>query len=102
MTYSTLFEIHPARRPGPDMMVAGRREEAGGIAAAVISRSMTPELRNLHGSPSLDGEGTFAMLHALVPFYSVLIRVNPENPSAPPSRSRRMTERLTRSRSART
>ena len=33
--------------------------------------------------PSLDGhrEGTFAMLHALAPFYSVLMRVNPENPS---------------------
>ena len=33
--------------------------------------------------PSLDGhrEGTFAMLHATAPFYSVLVRVNPENPS---------------------
>ena len=33
--------------------------------------------------PSLDGhrEGTFAMLHALAPFYSLLMRVNPENPS---------------------
>ena len=33
--------------------------------------------------PSLDGhrEGTFAMLHAVSPFYSVLMRVNPENPS---------------------
>ena len=32
--------------------------------------------------PSLDGhhEGTFAMLHATAPFYSVLIRINPENP----------------------
>ncbi|MGC2415349.1 MAG: ABC transporter substrate-binding protein [Stellaceae bacterium] len=34
--------------------------------------------------PSFDGhrEGTFAMLHAFAPFYSVLIRVNPENPSS--------------------
>src|SRR5437870_8976907 len=34
--------------------------------------------------PSFDGhrEGTFAMLHATAPFYSVLIRVNPENPSS--------------------
>jgi peptide/nickel transport system substrate-binding protein len=33
--------------------------------------------------PSLDGhrEGTFAMLHAVAPFYSVLMRVDPENPS---------------------
>jgi peptide/nickel transport system substrate-binding protein len=34
--------------------------------------------------PSFDGhrEGTFAMLHATAPFYSVLIRVNPDNPSS--------------------
>src|SRR5262245_3104185 len=34
--------------------------------------------------PTLDGhrEGTFATLHATAPFYSVLIRVNPENPSS--------------------
>ena len=33
--------------------------------------------------PSLDGhrETTYAMVHASAPFYSVLIRVNPENPS---------------------
>jgi peptide/nickel transport system substrate-binding protein len=34
--------------------------------------------------PSFDGhrEGTFATLHATAPFYSVLIRVNPANPSS--------------------
>src|SRR5437763_12308568 len=34
--------------------------------------------------PSFDGhrEGTFAMLHTTAPFYSVLIRVNPDNPSS--------------------
>src|SRR5881392_147238 len=34
--------------------------------------------------PSFDGhqEGTFAMLHATAPFYSNLIRINPENPSS--------------------
>ena len=34
--------------------------------------------------PSYDGhrETTFAMLHPIRPFYSVLIRVNPENPSS--------------------
>src|SRR6516164_2214408 len=33
--------------------------------------------------PSLDGhrEATFAMIHAVAPFYSVLMRVNPENPA---------------------
>src|SRR3984893_12443038 len=34
--------------------------------------------------PSFDGhrEGTFAMLHSTAPFYSVLIRINPDNPSS--------------------
>lgn len=34
--------------------------------------------------PSLDGhrETTFAVVHATAPFYSVLIRVNPDNPSS--------------------
>src|SRR5882762_8422796 len=34
--------------------------------------------------PSFDGhrEGTFATVHAVAPFYSVLIRVNPENPAS--------------------
>src|SRR5271170_1873778 len=34
--------------------------------------------------PSLDGhrETTYATLHAVAPFYSVLVRVNPENPSS--------------------
>src|SRR5689334_25447699 len=33
--------------------------------------------------PSLDlhREATFALVHAVAPFYSVLMRVNPENPS---------------------
>ena len=35
--------------------------------------------------PSLDGhrENTFATIHAVAPFYSVLLRVNPENPASP-------------------
>ena len=35
--------------------------------------------------PSFDGhkETTFALIHPLAPFYSVLIRVNPDNPSSP-------------------
>src|SRR5204863_6564500 len=34
--------------------------------------------------PSFDGqrEGTFATVHAVAPFYSVLIRVNPANPAS--------------------
>jgi peptide/nickel transport system substrate-binding protein len=36
------------------------------------------------GGPSLDGhrETTFAVVHATAPFYSVLIRVDPDNPSS--------------------
>ena len=34
--------------------------------------------------PSLDGhrETTYATVHSAAPFYSVLIRINPENPSS--------------------
>jgi peptide/nickel transport system substrate-binding protein len=34
--------------------------------------------------PSFDGhrETTYATVHAVAPFYSVLIRVNPDNPSS--------------------
>src|SRR6195256_1227074 len=34
--------------------------------------------------PSFDGhrEATFAMVHVTAPFYSVLVRINPENPSS--------------------
>jgi peptide/nickel transport system substrate-binding protein len=58
---------------------AGGEEEApakrGGIFTFVIPAD---------APPSFDGhrEGTFAMLHATAPFYSVLIRINPENPSS--------------------
>src|SRR5665213_957092 len=35
------------------------------------------------GPPSLDGhrEATYALVHAVAPFYSVLMRVNPANPA---------------------
>src|SRR5207248_7808926 len=34
--------------------------------------------------PSLDGhrEQTFAMIHPVAPFYSLLIRINPQNPAS--------------------
>src|SRR5580765_574448 len=36
------------------------------------------------GAPSFDAhrEATFATVHSAAPFYSVLMRVNPENPSS--------------------
>ena len=64
------------------------------IAAGPVMAASTEEATPKHGGtltymipadapPSLDGhrEGTFAILHATAPFYSVLMRVNPENPS---------------------
>jgi peptide/nickel transport system substrate-binding protein len=58
--------------------LAANEEEApkrGGILTYMIPAD---------APPSLDGhrEGTFATLHAVAPFYSVLIRVNPDNPSS--------------------
>src|SRR5260370_5183574 len=59
-----------AAAPGEEE--AGRR---GGTLTFVIPAD---------APPSFDGhrEGTFAMLHATAPFYSVLIRINPDNPSS--------------------
>jgi peptide/nickel transport system substrate-binding protein len=57
---------------------AGNEEQApkrGGTLTYVIPAD---------APPSFDGhrEGTFATLHSVAPFYSVLIRINPENPSS--------------------
>ena len=63
---------------------------AAGPAMAANTEEATPKrggtltyMIPADAPPSLDGhrEGTFAMLHATAPFYSVLMRVNPENPS---------------------
>ena len=63
---------------------------AAGPAIAANTEEATPKrggtltyMIPADAPPSLDGhrEGTFAMLHAMAPFYSVLMRVNPENPS---------------------
>ena len=63
---------------------------AAGTAVAANTGEETPKrggtltyMIPADAPPSLDGhrEGTFAMLHAVAPFYSVLMRVDPENPS---------------------
>src|ERR1700723_2577635 len=53
---------------------AGETPKSGGTLTYMIPAD---------APPSLDGhrEGTFATLHAAAPFYSVLVRVNPDNPS---------------------
>src|SRR4051812_47361365 len=65
-----------------------------GVAALLSIPAMAAEVPKRGGTltytipadapPSFDGhrEGTFAMLHATAPFYSVLIRINPQNPSS--------------------
>src|ERR1700722_7611314 len=63
---------------------------AAGPAMAANTEEATPKrggtltyMIPADAPPSLDGHraSTFAMLHATAPFYSVLVRVNPENPS---------------------
>ena len=64
----------------------------GVVAAAAFSTSAVAQksggtLNFVVGSkiPSYDGhiESTFGMIHPIAPFYSLLIRVNPANPSDP-------------------
>ncbi len=52
-----------------------RRGSRGGVLNFVVGGKI----------PSYDGhrETTFGMLHPIAPFYSLLIRVNPDNPSSP-------------------
>src|ERR1700732_1180844 len=54
-------------------------EEEGGKRGGTLTYTIPAD-----APPSFDGhrEQTFAMLHATAPFYSVLIRVNPDNPSS--------------------
>src|ERR1700729_1429807 len=53
---------------------AGDTPKHGGILTFMIPAD---------SPPSFDGhrEATFATIHAVAPFYSVLIRANPDNPS---------------------
>jgi peptide/nickel transport system substrate-binding protein len=61
------------------------------VLGAVAAMAQTPHRGGIltymipaDGGPSLDGhrETTYAVVHATAPFYSVLIRVNPDNPSS--------------------
>jgi len=66
-----------------------------GIAIGIGAAASAGAVTSKHGGilkfvvpdepPSYDGhrETTFAMIHPIRPFYSVLIQVNPENPSSP-------------------
>jgi len=66
-------------------LVSSAALAAGGDEEAPVKRGGTFTFTiPADAPPSFDGhrEGTFATLHATAPFYSVLIRVNPENPSS--------------------
>src|SRR6266487_1811727 len=59
----------------------------GGVAAAEEAPKRGGTLTYMipaDAPPSFDGhrESTYATVHSVAPFYSVLIRVNPENPAA--------------------
>src|SRR2546428_6572912 len=69
---------------------------AGLISLLVVGSAMAGEASPKRGGiltylipadapPSFDGhrEATYATVHAAAPYYSVLIRVNPQNPSSP-------------------
>jgi len=58
---------------------AGGEEEAPAKRGGILTYTIPAD-----APPSFDAhrEGTFATLHSIAPFYSVLIRINPENPSS--------------------
>src|SRR6266849_6790809 len=93
------------RQPAEDAQIAANREEtmefalrfaAGGFVAALAvampaAGEETPKRGGIltyvipaDAPPSFDAhrEGTFATVHSAAPFYSVLIRVDPTNPSS--------------------
>ena len=60
------------------------RRDGGATAEAPKRGGILTYMIPADGGPSLDGhrETTYAVLHATAPFYSVLIRVNPDNPAS--------------------
>jgi peptide/nickel transport system substrate-binding protein len=64
---------------GTAAVAAESEEEAPAKRGGILTYTIPAD-----APPSFDGhrEGTFATLQAMAPFYSVLIRVNPDNPSS--------------------
>ncbi len=76
------------KRSTPKLAVAAVVGVALGLAAgtaAAQQRGGTLRFVVPAEPPSFDGhrETTFALIHPIAPFYSVLIRVNPNNPASP-------------------
>jgi peptide/nickel transport system substrate-binding protein len=61
--------------PGAGVALADDAPKRGGILTYMIPAD---------APPSFDGhrESTYATIHSVAPFYSTLIRVDPENPSS--------------------
>ena len=59
----------------PTLAAADDRPKQGGTLTYMIPAD---------APPSFDGhkESTFATVHAFAPFYSLLVRINPQNPSS--------------------
>src|SRR5438445_7746485 len=64
---------------GTAALAAAPGEEEAGKRGGTLTYTLPAD-----APPSFDGhrEGTFATLHSVAPFYSVLVRVNPDNPSS--------------------
>ncbi len=90
-----LFSRHPGKGRDPWLEWIPALAGITVIAAALFSRPAAADEEPKHGGtltymipadapPSFDGhrESTYATVHSVAPFYSVLIRVNPENPSS--------------------
>ena len=77
------------KRFAPKLAVAAVVSAAVGVCAPAFAQTPKPGgiLNFVVGSkiPSYDGhrETTFGMIHPIRPFYSTLIRVNPDNPASP-------------------
>ena len=73
--------------PKPMAVVMGALCVFGAVASQAATPQNGGELNIVVGSkiPSYDGhiESTFGMIHPIKPFYSGLIRINPDNPSSP-------------------
>jgi len=73
----------------PILLLAGALFAAG-LVVSSPARAEAPEYGGIltymipaDAPPSLDGhrEATYALVHAVAPFYSVLMRVDPEDPA---------------------
>src|SRR5882762_8989598 len=79
MTISATWVVAGAGLLFATVAVAGPPEEEAGRRGGTFTYTIPAD-----APPSFDGhrEGTFATLHSVAPFYSVLVRVNPDNPSS--------------------